>query len=180
MWGLKCPTYHIFFIHWSSGHLVCRKCARRTRRWRCWWTRWETCCGTWMPCWPSGNDELRQLPVCVWNAGTRPPGVLAVHRHKLLLLRERQLKTPPFDSFSCCPWGELHWTTSHSSFQDRSLLYKWQLTSVFFLPLPAKRFLSLFSVLIRQRFHFSFVLKRRLKKSQLLRCFGLKTTKNLF
>lgn len=37
--------------------LTSRRCARRTRRWRCWWIRWGTCCGTSTPCWRWGNDS---------------------------------------------------------------------------------------------------------------------------
>lgn len=43
-----------FLIFFS---LSSRRCVRRTRRWRCWWIRWGTCCGTSTPCWHWGNDS---------------------------------------------------------------------------------------------------------------------------
>lgn len=74
----------------------------------------------------------------------------------------KQLKTLPFDSLPCCPWGERHRTASHTP-ALRMVPYfingSWQVFFFFFLFLPSYFYL-LMSVLIRQRFLFSFVLER--------------------
>jgi len=67
--------FKVMEIHWSKcvrtlvsakslpdGCLVSlcsahRRYAWRTRRWRFWWIRWGTCCGTSTPCWRSGSTS---------------------------------------------------------------------------------------------------------------------------
>lgn len=39
-----------------SVWFIRRRFDRRTRKWRFWWIRWGTCCGTLTPCWRSGNN----------------------------------------------------------------------------------------------------------------------------
>lgn len=57
----------LLFLHSSSYSakmvvntflLTCRRCVRRTRRWRFWWIRWGTYCGMSTLCWRWGNDSI--------------------------------------------------------------------------------------------------------------------------
>lgn len=154
LWRLKCPMlqffyfFIIFLINGSSDHLVCRKCGRRTMRWRCWWTRWGTCCGTSTPCWPSGNDAMLRHPKaegtsCLrfergtpssWCAGSPSPKVtsLCENSKTLAVLLTSML------SVGRARRCNLHWMTSHTpALRIFHNFCKWQLTSVFvFLFLP--------------------------------------------